>query len=91
MRAGRVVPYEEVMADVDAIIDTVKAPMAASYTTSRDMIPDPVGGSFMTILHPKESAKPLKTNETKKCRNHRQKSSKVVKTPFKPLISLKIE
>jgi hypothetical protein len=35
---------------------------------------------------PQKSAKPLKSNETEKRRNHRQNSSKVVKTDHNPLI-----
>jgi hypothetical protein len=35
--------------------------------------------------------KPLKTNDPEKRRNHRQKSSEVVKTKLKPLISLKVQ
>jgi len=36
-----------------------------------------------------ESTKPLKTNGSKKYRNHRQNSSKLVKTGLKFLIPLK--
>jgi hypothetical protein len=35
--------------------------------------------------------KPLKTNDPEKRRNHRQKSSEVVKTKLKPLISFKVQ
>jgi len=45
----------------------------------------------MTILHPQESANALKNNGSEKRRNHRQKSSKIVKTGLNALISLRIK
>ena len=51
-------------------------------------IPESGAGSLMTILGAVESARPLKTNGSKKRRNHRQKSSFIVKTGVNPLNSL---
>jgi hypothetical protein len=48
-------------------------------------ISEPCQGSLPTIAVPMESANPLISNETEKRRNHRQKSSKVVKNRLKSL------
>jgi hypothetical protein len=43
-------------------------------------------GSFMTISSPQESSNPLKTKNSEKRRNRRQKSSFVVRTAPNALI-----
>jgi hypothetical protein len=53
------------------------------------VIPEQRLGLFLTILDAVESTKPLKTNGSKKRRNHRRKSSFIVKTGHNPLILLK--
>jgi hypothetical protein len=49
-------------------------------------MPERREGSLLTISGPEKSANPLKTNDPEKRRNHRQESSKVVKTGRKALI-----
>jgi len=49
-------------------------------------IPDLRAGTLPTIPVPFKSAKPLKRNDSEKCRNHRQNSSKLVKTGLNTLI-----
>jgi hypothetical protein len=51
-------------------------------------IPDRHEGAIMTIPDPQKPRNPLKNNETEKRRNHRQKSSFVVRNGLNPLNSL---
>jgi hypothetical protein len=52
-------------------------------------IPDPRRRVIYDDFAPEKPPNALKTNEPEKRRNHRQKSSKVVKTGLNPLNSLK--
>jgi hypothetical protein len=66
--------------------DLCSAPIAFNSLISNTFqIPDPIAGSLLTMAGPVYSPNPLKTNETEKRRNHRQKSSFIVKTGFNPL------